>query len=897
MRPSDWLLKSWIWPGWARQFPPLAKGGLGGVDVARSNGPASSFPISTARVVASPPLTPPSQGPESDRIPPTLDHPFQNTLRLHRGERGLILALATLSVVLTLCLPIASGQKSEPAVAPANNDLLLSPPFDRLTLTDGFVVPIEPLLQRPLPPVESAKEVAKRRREENEIPEGGNIGLPGEKSKFKSKKTEEDDEKANTLTIHLTSGDIRDYLVKRQSIRSVEYFEDMLLDEADRMILARRFDRAFECILHVRARDPKWKGLDDRVNRLLFAEGNEAFLKDDGERGLRLLKELFARKPDYPGLGDKLAGSYVTRADRAFDLGIYARGRKILHEIEALAPSNVIVRALRDKFVNRATDLLKASASKPAPDRLDSVTEALRVWPAIPGGDLSYREAFAAEATLDVAVLDVPRNVGPWVRTPADDRINFLLYRPILARDDEEALEGKVQGQLAESVATSDLGRKIVISLRKDVMWSDGTRAVSSMDVTRALTDAAEPNSLRYSARWADLIEKVDASDETHVEVRLTRATLKPGSWLLGPVGPAHGGGDGRVVTADRKRELVVVGPYRWLAAGPDHAELRAIDRADSEGRVKVRRVKEVRYPNAKATVGALIRGEVALVESIPSDRIAELTANPEIKVGRYARPSLHRIAIDGRNPLLRNRSLRRGISYAIDRKTLLEDVLLHRPADGPNAVSDGPFLKGSPADAPDVKPLEFDPLLAKMLIAAAKKELNSPALKLTFAYPAIPEAQAVVPRIVEILKLVGLDVVTTEYPPTALEADLRAGKRFDLAYRSGRIDEPTIDIGPLLNPCHDAPPAVNPLSALASYRILQLLLLLERAPEWPTARALALQIDRESRDELPVIPLWQLEDHYAWRTRLKGPEEVSDRLYQGITTWEIEPWFAKDPW
>jgi len=81
------------------------------------------------------------------------------------------------------------------------------------------------------------------------------------------------------------------------------------------------------------------------------------------------------------------------------------------------------------------------------------------------------------------------------------------------------------------------------------------------------------------------------------------------------------------------------------------------------------------------------------------------------------------------------------------------------------------------------------------------------------------------------------------------------------------------------------------------SARILQLLLQLERAPEWPTAKGLAVAIDRECRDELPVLPLWQLEDHYAWRTRLKGPAEVADDLYPGIDSWEIAPWFARDPW
>ena len=100
-----------------------------------------------------------------------------------------------------------------------------------------------------------------------------------------------------------------------------------------------------------------------------------------------------------------------------------------------------------------------------------------------------------------------------------------------------------------------------------------------------------------------------------------------------------------------------------------------------------------------------------------------------------------------------------------------------------------------------------------------------------------------------------------------------------------------------LLCPGYDAPAETNALASGASPRILQLLMQLERAGEWATARGLAIQIDRESRDELPVIPLWQLADHYAWRDRLKGPAESASELYQGIETWEIAPWVARDPW
>jgi peptide/nickel transport system substrate-binding protein len=77
----------------------------------------------------------------------------------------------------------------------------------------------------------------------------------------------------------------------------------------------------------------------------------------------------------------------------------------------------------------------------------------------------------------------------------------------------------------------------------------------------------------------------------------------------------------------------------------------------------------------------------------------------------------------------------------------------------------------------------------------------------------------------------------------------------------------------------------------------LQLLLELEHSPAWPIARGIVTEVDREIRDELPVIPLWRLEEHFAWRTRVKGPREVAESLYQEIDQWEIEAWFANDPW
>jgi peptide/nickel transport system substrate-binding protein len=328
----------------------------------------------------------------------------------------------------------------------------------------------------------------------------------------------------------------------------------------------------------------------------------------------------------------------------------------------------------------------------------------------------------------------------------------------------------------------------------------------------------------------------------------------------------------------------------------PDAASAAATGPADSPA-PRLRRLREIRLPRPGAAVGALRRGEVTMISHVPPDQVAALESTDDIEVGRYRLPVIHLIALDGRNPALRSRELRRALSYAVDRKSLLEDHVLKKPASGDDSEADGATPRGSYADAAGVKPLGFNPHLARMLVAAARKELTGGPIRLNFEYPALAEARAIVPKLADAFRQAGLEITPIEVPESRLERELRAGRRFDLAYRVVRCEEPVMEAGTLLCPGFDAPPQADALASAASPRILQLLLQLERVTDWPTARGLAVQIDREARDELPIIPLWQLVDHYAWRSRLKGPKKVTDGLYQGIETWQIAPWIVTDPW
>jgi peptide/nickel transport system substrate-binding protein len=809
-------------------------------------------------------------------------------------NRPAVVALATLLVVATVLAP-APGRAQSPADASAKNkELLARAPFDKITLLDDTTYEIETVAPRPLP-VYDAKKAREIFKKATTTPREGNIGLPGQKSNVDPVKLKEAEEEETTLVIHTLDGDVRDYKLKREHMKSIAYYEDLLISEADRLITAGNYAKAFEYLLAAKSRQPKWPRIEETVDRLLFEEGSQALLEGSGENGLRMLGELYTRRPGYPGLGNKLATSFSSRINRAFEVGSYARGRQILEDLRKLAPDNDAVKECRVRYESRARELFARSTKATGPERLDLVLAAAAVWPSLDGLEASYREAFAAVPTLDVAVADLPTPVGPWLRSRASARTARLLYLPILGSNSEDALKGTLPEQLASGLETFDLSRGLRIKIKPGFTWNDGSRPVGAIDVARALADRTVPTLPAYSARWADLVQRIEVTEDEQVELKLSRPSLRPEHWLVAPVGPAHGGGDGWVSAVGHPRRPVGDGPYRWIPSAPGVGQYVA-SKTDPSTAPKVRRIREVRYDSHAAALAAFGRGEASLIEEIPPDRARELAAVEGVKVGRYATPSLHQIAIDGRTEVLRFRELRRALSLSIDRKTILEETVLRHAPDEANAVADGPFLKGSYADAPDVAPLEYNPLLALGLVAAARKEQGGGIIKLTLEYPPTPVARAVCPRLAEGWTLIGIQIVLKEVPENELEAWLRSGGRFDLAFRASRPGEPAFDAGPLICPSYDAPPSNDPLAALASPRILQLLIELDRAPEATASKDLVLQIDREARDELPILPLWQVVDHYAWRTRVKAVPAEQETLYQGVESWEVEPWFPADP-
>ena len=77
------------------------------------------------------------------------------------------------------------------------------------------------------------------------------------------------------------------------------------------------------------------------------------------------------------------------------------------------------------------------------------------------------------------------------------------------------------------------------------------------------------------------------------------------------------------------------------------------------------------------------------------------------------------------------------------------------------------------------------------MLVAAARKELGGAPIRLALEYPTTPAASLAAPKLAEAFTAAGVEIRLMPRPETDLEAELRSGRRFDLAYRATRGVEP----------------------------------------------------------------------------------------------------------
>jgi peptide/nickel transport system substrate-binding protein len=280
---------------------------------------------------------------------------------------------------------------------------------------------------------------------------------------------------------------------------------------------------------------------------------------------------------------------------------------------------------------------------------------------------LTSSAAFAARTDLVLGVVLEPPHLDPTAGAAA--AIDEVVYANVFEGLTRIGPHGEVEPALAESWTVSDDGKTYIFKLHTGVKFHDGT-TFDADDVKFSLDRARAPDSTNAQKGLFAAIDTVEAVDPATVKVTLKNPQ---GSFLYN-----MGWGDAVIVApesaATNKEKPIGTGPFKF-----DHwnkgSEITIVKNPDYWGEPASLDKAEFRIvPDAAAAVPALLSGDVQAFPFFPAgDALPQIEADPRFKVVIGSTEGETILAINNKKPPFDDLKVRQAISYAIDRKAVID--------------------------------------------------------------------------------------------------------------------------------------------------------------------------------------------------------------------------------
>lgn len=267
-------------------------------------------------------------------------------------------------------------------------------------------------------------------------------------------------------------------------------------------------------------------------------------------------------------------------------------------------------------------------------------------------------------------------------------QVSQILTSENLARPGED---GRMQPSLAESWTVGADGRSLKVNLRSKVKFQDG----SSLDANE--TAAILPNVMRaFMGPVFSDVESIRADGKTSIDIAFRGASpfliealdvqiQKPGKTAMG------------------------TGPYMVAPGSPN--ELQA-NKDYYLGRPHIDTVRVETYPSVRAAWAEMLRGRLDMLWEVGSDAIASMQNSSTVSVFTFTRRYQHVIVFNTQAATLRASKIRRALSMAINRASVVQEAL-----NGRGVASSGPIWPHYWALPPDLTKFEYNPTRAAGLL------------------------------------------------------------------------------------------------------------------------------------------------------------------------------------
>ena len=295
-----------------------------------------------------------------------------------------------------------------------------------------------------------------------------------------------------------------------------------------------------------------------------------------------------------------------------------------------------------------------------------------------------------------------------------------LFLRLVAERPDYATGPPTVGPALARSYEWSKDHTVLTLHLQPDANWSDGVPVTA--DDVRFTWQAQTSHDVAWdSAHMKRDITDVEVVDPKTVRVHFSHAYSKQ---MLdvneGVILPKHVWG--RIPfsqwhqRADWFRDhLVVDGPFTLESWQPNQQlVLRRNERYFEPGLPRLDRVVVRVIHDQASMMTQLFNGELDLVPQVAPDDAARVEADPRLELLAYWFRLTVLVAWNGHDPLFADPDVRRALTLAIDRRTIV-DTLWGKYG----RVADSPIVKAVWAHDDRLRPWPYDPAEARRILAA----------------------------------------------------------------------------------------------------------------------------------------------------------------------------------
>lgn len=456
-------------------------------------------------------------------------------------------------------------------------------------------------------------------------------------------------------------------------------------------------------------------------------------------------------------------------------------------------------------------------------------------------------------------------------------RIVGLLYAGLVSQD----AHARLAPDLAEGWQTPD-AYTYVFRLRPGLCFHDG-RKLTARDVFytyRTITDPAL-NSPR-AEDFRDL-QRVELIDERTIRFRLKRPFAPFLQALTTGIVPE---GAGRELS----RRPIGAGPFHLVDFEPGARTILGAFEYYHGGKPRIRRLIIKAIPNDAVRVLELRKGSVhLLMNSIAPDALPMLRANPAFHVIEQPGLNVSYLGFNLRDPVLSKREVRRAIAHAIDRESIIKNLL------GGSAITTSTVLAPMLwAHAAGLRAYRHDRVEARRWLAAAgfhDPDGNGPepALRLSYKTSTNPLRRRIADALAEQLAAVGIRVEVRSLEFGTFFDDVKKGnfQLYSLVWVG--IAEPDA----LYNMFHSArvPPAGANRGHYQNAEIDALLELGRRVLDEGERKRIYETVQRQLIEDLPYIPLWVQNDIAVVSKRVRGFRLYPGGDYTGVTyAWIEEP-------